>query len=282
MTAPSFLATEYAFTELVGVTDVQTIMNSLATMLTSTLTTTATNPWPNGQRWTNPSGTTYLGPSDAGGKFMQITLTRTTITRLRFQVNDIGGQVSDGEIQIAAGGSQVEIYAGPGHCVVTANNGGTWETFRAFMADPTPEPLSANNSSYLVATGHRNNAGTVQNTNMLSWNYRFYGGTLSQSVLFVYGNYAVSWFPAQAASVNTHLMTQAGSNVAIPYYQACPSANGVDDWKPSGKNFQIILVDSNLAPGSDQSVPIDTGVVGVFRIIRMAPQRSLLMAVRKG
>ncbi len=281
MTVPSFLATEFAFTQLTGISDVQGIMDAIATLLTSTITNTVTEQWPNGQRWTNVSGTTYKSPTDAGGRYMQIVLTRSAANQMRTQVSDTAGQLADGILNISSGNAQVNIFGGPGHLYAEALNGSTWELTRAFMADPTPEPLASDLSSYVYATSWRTSGNVAQSPNFLSWQYRFTGGTLSNAVLFNYGALAVPWFPPQASSTNTHLMTQAGSNISVPYYTAIPSANGVDDWKPSGKLFQVLLVDSNLTQGSEITIPIDTGVNGVFRITHQAATRSMLFAVRK-
>lgn len=280
MSAPSFLATDFAFSALSGVTDVQTIMDALATMLTATLSNTPTAMFPSGQRWTALGGGVYKSPVDAAGRFMTLTLVRTTIVRLRWTVADPGGTIRDGEVDIAAGGSQVEIYGGPGHAMVQCNNAGSWEIARAFMTDPTPEPL-ASASVYVYASTWRDTGGGIQGGSFVTGAFRFYGGTLSSAVVFNYTLWARPQMPAQDTA-NTHLRTQAGSDIATPFFAACPRANGEDNWLVGGRFFQAVVVDGNNAAGSDLTIPIDTGVTGIFRVTRFAVDGARQYAIRKG
>ncbi len=280
MTAPSFLATAFTYNTLTGTTDVSNIMSTLATMLTSTLPTTVTNQWPNGQRWTNPSGNTYKSPPDAAGKFMLLTLTRPFATRMQWTVSDTGGILCDGVMNINAAGSNVELYAGPGHAIVAALNGAAWETCRTFMTDPSPEPLAANIASYVFAQTQRTTGAVDMTPSMHSYQFRFYAGTLSNVVAPNYGAYAIPFlFPQD--TTNTHLKTQAGSEVVQPMFNAIPSANAIDDWKVSGRQFQTVTVDANNAAGSEIAVPIDTGVTGTFKVWRGGASGCRQWAFRK-
>jgi hypothetical protein len=281
VSGPSFIATGFAFTTLAGVTDVQTIINAISTMLTATLSATPTGVYPSGEQWTSLGGGAFQAPTDVSGRFMKVTVVRTTIVRMEFKIEDPTGVLLDGEIDIAAGGSTVNIYGGPGHLLVEANNAGTWETARAIMTDPTPEPLSASTVFVWCAT-HRNAAGggAIGNAaNADYWSGRYYGGTLA-GVTFA-NLLARMRMPAQDNG-STHFRTQAGSDCAGPQYISVDSAANTDDNRNAGKLYQCVSVDSNQVAGTDLNIPIDTGVTGTFRVLHLGPNGMTQFAIRKG
>lgn len=281
MTAPSFLNTGFAFTSLpISTVDVQDIINAIATMLTTTLSATPTTVYPSGERWTSLGAGVYKSPVDAGGRFCQITITRTTIVRMQFKIEDPAGSLMDGEIDIAAGGSVVNIYGGPGHILVEANNAGTWETAAAILSDPTPEPLAAFNVYVWCRTARNNGGSAIANNGSLDyWLGRAIGGgTFGGGFSNIM---ARCHMPAQDTS-NTHLRTQAGSDIAAPAYMAPAQTPNADSVLNAGKLYQCVIVDSNQVAGVDLNVPIDTGVTGQFRVLHLGPVGCAQFAIRKG
>lgn len=283
MTAPSFLNTDFAYLRLTGVTDVQSIMDALLTMLETTLSATPTGVFPTTQRWSTVSGTTYKSPVDARGRWGQVALTRTSITRLRLQVSDPSGQVHDGEVDIAGAGSTVDLYAGPGHLWVECNNAGTWETFRFAISDPTPEALDSG-GAYVFCGSARdgttggawgNSAGVLPDC----WAGRCSGGSLMS---FTFTSYGARPMCPIADNVNSHLLTEAGSDVVAPIGIGVPTDFGnsfVNNFY-CGKLYQAICVDAGQTPGAVLAVPIDTGVTGNFKVTNLSSSGSIRLAVR--
>lgn len=283
MAIPSFLNTAFAFTALPGTTvDVQDIINAIDTMLTVTLPSTPTAVFPSGERWTNLGGGVYKSPLDTAGRFMTVKVTRTTITRLGWEVSDPTGILFTVEIDIAAGGSACNIYGGPGHLVVEANNAGSWEVARAFIVDPTPEPLGSY-PVYVWGTGRRTSAGALIASADLwrFWCGRYYGGTVVSAAGTPSGVINGPPVCAGTDNVNMKLRTEAGSDVAFPYFMSPDISSGANTFLNGGRLYQTIVVDFDFGAGADVTVPIDTGVTGVFRVTRMTSAAPRTFAVRK-
>lgn len=283
MATPSFLNTGFAYTALPGTTvDVQTIMDAVATMLTATLSATPTAVFPSGEQWTSLGGGVYKSPVDAAGRFMTIKMTRTTITRLAWEVSDPTGVLFTVEIQIAGAGSACEIFGGPGHIVISANNAGAWEVARAFMVDPTPEPLGSF-PVYVWGTGRRTSAGALigQADTWRYWCGRYYGGTVVSAAGTPTNSIEAPPCCASLNNGNMKMRTEAGSDVAFPYFMSPDSVSGGNAWLNGGRLYQTIVVDFDFGSGADVTVPIDTGVTGVFRVTRMTSAAPRTFAVRK-
>lgn len=282
MAPPSFLNTAFAFQTVTGVTDVTTVRDAVITMITSTLPTTATNVFPNGQRWTIVSGTRYKSPVDAAGRYMEVDFTRLSAGAMNWTVADPTGSITTTKMDLS-GTTSAEISAGPGHLMVALLNAGTWEVGRAFIADPTPEPLGSTNV-YVYATSYRQTGGSLvtNGNNWTFWGFRYLGGTttgLSGAAVEASG---VPLMPAQDTT-GTQLRTQAGSSIAVPQFVSIPLSAGNDSLRNGGRLYQVITVDSSFTAGQDITVPIDTGSTGVFRVPRTAvPGGARQYAVRKG
>ena len=281
MTAPSFINTGFAFASVAAATDVQNIIDAVNTMLTSTLSAAATGVYPNGERWSLSGAGPYVftAPSDNGGRFMKVTLTRTTQFRLEFKFEDPSGVLCDGEIDIAnPGPTPVNIFGGPGHLTIESINAGTRETAQAFLTDPTPEPM-ASSAVYVYGRVFRDTAGVVvtNRANSDFWAGRYRGGTTTGTTLYQMGCRPTS---QSYDGVNCHLRTQAGSDVVAPYYIGSDTASFGATWLNGNKAYMHIAVDVNNAPGSILTVPIDIGITGTFYVLGLS-DGSVAMAVRK-
>lgn len=283
MAIPSFLNTGFAFTTLPGTTvDVQDIINAVDTMLLTTLSATPTAVFPSGERWTSLGGGVYKSPLDTAGRFMTVKLTRTTITRLGWEVSDPTGVLFTVEIDIAGAGSACNIYGGPGHLVVEANNAGAWEVARAIMVDPTPEPLGAF-PVYVWGTGRRTSAGVLIGSadQWKFWCGRYYGGTVVSAAGTPVNTIEGPPCCIAINNANMKMRTEAGSDVAFPYFMSPDSAAGSNLPLNGGRLYQTITVDFDYGAGTDATVPIDTGVTGVFRVTRMTSVAPRTFAIRK-
>src|SRR5579871_3505022 len=253
-------------------------MDAVNTMLTSTLSATPTGVYPSGERWSN-AAFVFTAPSDIGGRFMKVTLTRLSQSRMEFKMEDPGGVIFDGEIDINIAGTLVNIFGGPGHLYIEADNSGTPEMAHAVMVDPTPEPLSVS-TVYVYGRVARSVGGaTLANYTAADfWLQRFRGGTVTGANF--YQNGARPTVPVQDNS-NTHLRTQAGSDVVAPMYMGSDSSVFGGNWLNGYKIYQAVVVDFNNAPGTILNVPIDVGITGQFQIVNVN-NGSVALAIRKG
>lgn len=283
MAVPSFLNTAFVYTTLPGTTvDVADIITAVDTAMLTTLPSTATGVFPSGQRWTSLGGGVYKSPVDAGGRFMTVKLTRTAATRLGFEVSDPVGVLFTVEIQIAGAGSACEIFVGPCHLVISANNAGAWEVARAFMVDPTPEPLAAF-PVYVWGTGRRTSAGALIGSadTWKFWCGRYYGGTVISAAGTPVNSVEGPPVCNAANNANMKMKTEAGSDVAFPYFMSPDTAAGSNLYLNGGRLYQVAVVDFDYGSGADVTIPIDTGVTGVFRVTRMTSAAPRTFAVRK-
>jgi hypothetical protein len=279
MSSPSFLNTDFAYQQLLGVTDVQSIMDAISTMVTTTLTTATTGVFTTTQRWSNPGVNVYQSPSDARGRYMKLTLARTSAVRMGFKVEDPSGTLVDGEINVAVAGSTVNLFAGPGHLYVEANNAGTWEAARAFISDPTPEALDVS-SIYVWGLTHRNTAQQVIGNNTVPdyWTGRNLDGTaLGTASAFLIG--ARTGLPISDNS-NGRYQTEAGSDCASAMCIA--PLNGAQTVRQNaGKLYQLASVGMYHAPSVILQIPVDTGLVGKFQVLNMATAGMNRLALRR-
>lgn len=283
MATPSFLNTAFVFTTLPGTTvDVADIITAVDTAMLTTLPSTPTGVFPSGERWTSLGGGVYKSPLDTAGRFMTVKLTRTAATRLGFEVSDPVGVLFTVEIQIAGAGSACEIFVGPRHLVINANNAGAWEVARAIMVDPTPEPLGAF-PVYVWGTGRRTSAGALIGSadTWRFWCGRFYGGTVISAAGTPVNSVEGPPCCSAVNNANMKMKTEAGSDVAFPYFMSPDSASGSNAFLNGGRLYQTIVVDFDFGSGADVTVPIDTGVTAVFRVTRMTSVAPRTFAVRK-
>lgn len=269
MSGLTWYGTSFDYVSLGSVTDVQTVINSLRTSLTSTL--------PAADRWTESPTGTFKTPPDLRGRFYKIAVAKTTATRMAFQVFDQDArQIVNGEIQIAGAGSTVNIYTGPYHVFIEANNAGTWEFARACMSDPRPEALDAH-PIWTFGYAHRDSAGNLTGFGDKPgfWSFLTIGGTLQSTAEYV-------MHPCLTAndSTNAHLMTESGADVAIPV-EACTTSNVIGGYFVCGKLFQLVFVSHDQAPGVSLSIPIDSGVTGNFQVTQMTVVGCSRLAVRR-
>jgi hypothetical protein len=163
-------------------------------------------------------------------------------------------------------GTEVRIYG---------NKFGVWvdsmratpETWGAGILDQTPEALAVPKPTFWSTTGPRNSGGTIQG----GWNYSWYLDPTASA--YASSNQPVCYNMPSSAS----RLTQAGSLLFMPM-EIVGSANYV----LLGRVFQTLLVDSaNTTVGAEVTVPLDTGVTGVFKCLGFAVGSFTRVCVRK-
>jgi len=251
------------------VTDVNTIIGDIRTSLTSTL--------PSADRWTESPSGTFKSPPDLRGRFMKVTLTRTSATRLAFQLSDFNSfQIVNGEIDVAVAGSPVNMYTGPYHLYIEANNGGAWEFARATLTDPRPEALDAH-PFCTFGNSSRNSSGTLlSNANHPDyWCFLQEDSTIVTNVQW--GTHPTHYNDDTA---NGHCQSESGADIACPLV-LCTRSSSLNDYYPAGKAFQAVYVSRDNAPGVQMSIPIDVGVTGNFQVTQMQATGCAVLAVRR-
>ncbi len=242
MTAPAFLASSFYFTELAGVTDVQTILDTLATLLKTT----------NNPPWTEPTAGTYQSPVDAYGRCFTMTPVKESVTRLSWVIKDRTGSRMHVEtklqVDIAAGGSAVRIYSGQYHLVIESMNGATRELLMASIIDQAPETPGQPASYIAVWAGYRNAAGAAMGNGLDSWHVN--GATTGPRVLqpLVYSN-------------TSEFLAHDGSIIFVPV-DICSGALTAILY---GRLYHFLFSDDAVVPGSDYTVPLDDSTTGTFR-----------------
>jgi hypothetical protein len=167
---------------------------------------------------------------------------------------------------IDAGGTEVRIYG---------NKFGVWvdsmratpETWGGGILDQTPEALAVPKPTFWSTVGPRSAGGIAQG----GWNYFYYldpsGNAYSAS------NQPVSY----NVLYNGLRLTQAGSLLFMPMESSSSTA-----YILLGRVFQTLLTDSvNTTVGAEITVPIDTGVTGVFKVLGFAVTLSTRVCARK-
>jgi hypothetical protein len=262
MTAPAFWATPFSYTALTGVTDVNAIIAGIHTALTALA-------------WTDASGVgtgPWTSPVRADGISWSITMARTSATRITWTMKDQAGlAVNTAAIlqDIDATGTPVQIYAGPLHlCVNTAR--ATNETAWFAVLDQAPNLMHVPRAQYVCFNGPRSSAGTYTS---YAWEH-FYSMAPGATTYSAKNGYGMIRVPATSSN---HRITVAGTLVPVPAEYG--DASSMLFW---GRIPQAIAVCSTgLSVGSEVTVPIDTGVNAVFKVINNAVNAIQFLAFRK-
>lgn len=240
MAVPLFLAGDYRYLATTGVTDVNTIIADLQTELPA-----------NG--WTETSAGVFQSPADDFNRYVVLTVSRLSATWIQFKVVDHAAvTIYDGSFYIDAAGTQVRYYTGPDYCFVESLRA-TAECGMLFKPNPDPETDTGVISYPFYAWAFRTAAGgTTTSVNYSNYFYMQAAG---------YSNYdAVFSGTVQASNVNTHEgFSQTGAYVFLPAEVFKQGAYWV------GRMPQTLVCGSSVVAGTQITIPIDTGVNGIFQ-----------------
>ena len=266
MAVPAFWATPYSYTELLGVTDVATAITGIHTALVAL-------------GWTDLSGVgtgPWKTPARSDGVFFTVALTRTSATKLSFNMYDQAGiNVSAGttySMDVDAGGCPFQIYAGSLHLALTAARPGGHESTWFAVMDQTPEAITLPQAYYRCYTGPR-----------------------SGSSFYAYGwNFSAALYPGTTAYAQKQVIPLRMPG-ASSYYQrrtlALTSLFAPAEFADSsitppmflGRIPQAIVIDDStgIVAGAEVTVPIDAGVYGTFKVLGIASYQQQRLAFRK-
>ena len=269
MAVPNFLAgalnTDFRYLSTPGVVDVNTIISDLNTELTAL-------------GWTDTGGLgtgPWKSPTRADGVFIILTATRSAATRIIYVVNDPNGlQVNwpnatgDCRQDIDVAGTEIRYYTGKFHVCVDSVRP-TPECFWAAIMDHYPDALGNPSAVYMTSRGPRSAAGTLQGTCE-----EHYGMPITASNYQVYATTA-SWLSTrQPTTTSVRWLAFGGGLMPIP-------EEFIRDSLMMGRIPQALLVDYGQAFGAEITVPIDTGVTGVFKVVGLPSASQFRMMFRK-
>jgi hypothetical protein len=260
MAPPTFYGTSFRRLELLAVTDVQTIIDSIKDEVLSQL--------PVASRWTNLGLDKLRTPPDTSGRFMSVQLTRTAMTRLGFHVrNQIDDTILNGELDI--GTSVVRIWSGDYHLFVERQEGGGFEKAHAFMTDPRPEALNAH-EFYVMAKTERNSLGAV-----------FPNAGVSRTWFAKDATGVVSERERLATFLANECKTFSGEEAATGALFAALASDSTN--RRAGYAFQLALVDVANSQSLSIGLPVDAGVVGTFEVLGgLDVTNGQRLAIRRG
>lgn len=255
MTVPAFLDTSFRFLEVASVSDVDTIITNARTELVTNL------------GWTEPVANRFKSPVDSAGQFFEVLLTRVSATELEMEVFDTVGRSFSRELQIS-GTVTVQIFSGSHHLYIENVTGGEylWGTLLSL----SPDADSAHDHNVL-GNGFRDTAGTASQNNVTF-------------VFHVEGNS----FAATEDVLKPNNRGQSG--VLIPP----ETVSGVNLWYPVffkngnsgagrflGRAYQMLLVSSTFAAGSEVTLELDDTTSGTFKVVNVPSADNYRFAFRR-
>lgn len=270
MAIPNIFANNFAYTTNVNTVDVQTLMDTIVTLLTSTLAVS--------DRWTNSPAYTLTSPVDPDtGYKMQLVLSRITATRMGFVVKDQNGNtVWNGEVVVTSG-ETIKITGGPKHLYLWGTSGTSFGGMT--LVDPAPEAPNAPTIVVFGKSSHNTGGGAVGFGN-LPERWSCFGDAIGVGINV--SRCLGPYFAQNSAGIQ--LYTAAGSALYIPA-SMCSAPTGANVMF-EGYGYQLMWGDSSIASQARVEVPIDDGVSGIFERIGylsvmgvgFANQASVLLA----
>jgi hypothetical protein len=240
MAVPLFLAGDYRYLATTGVTDVNTIISDLQTELPA-----------NG--WTETSAGVFQSPADDFGRYVVLTVSRISATAIQFKVVDHAAvTIYDGSFYIDAAGTEVRYYTGPDYCFVESLRA-TAECGMLFKPNPDPETDTGVIPYPFYVWAFRTAAGAATgSTNYNAFyfmhpaSYQLYTSVMSETVM--------------ASNVNTaEGLSKTGAYVFLPAEVFNRGAYWI------GRIPQTLVCGASIAAGTQITMPIDTGINGVFQ-----------------
>jgi hypothetical protein len=249
MAAPVFLSSGFGFFERMGVTDVQTIIDDFEYQVTHRASPV----------WTVVSAGLYKSPVDAAGRWFDMLLTRIAANKLEMRVRDAAGTtICTRRMQI--GTAHVYILFGEMHAHICADSGSwTPEFVEAGLLDCTPD--AQNSHTHVVYGQGIRNTSDVWDSNYTSVAYAWMLDNAAAACVA-----RASMFSAGSSYVNQCLTTLNGSRMyrEVSYF-ALPTGDATN-YRVAGRRYQSLFGTSDLPMFARVSIPVDTGVSGIFLV----------------
>jgi hypothetical protein len=266
MAVPNFLAgtinVDFNYLSHVGITDTITILNDLNTQLTAlgwTCTVTGASPTAVG---------TYISPTRTDGVSFKVVATQVSATVLKYAVTDQwSGSVTpvanqpQQNIVATGGGSEARYYSNKFGFFLETLPSGVAECFGCGVLDATPEAINVPRAFYWATSGPRSAANALSQNGADNMTTLPLGSTTYAASYYNYCSYG----PTQGLTLSRS--TLGGSLLIVPFDIQGGMAPASYLY---GRIFQCIMVDAAQSLGAQITVPIDTGVTAVFRVLGCA------------
>lgn len=265
MAAPSYFASAFIY-KLYAAGTILDITNVIAA-IRDALTVQLTAP----NAWTESPSQTFTSPSDAGGRFIQLVLVRSSATLMTFKLVDRFGHSQTEGFVITGAGQALEISCSAAHMYMWLTDGTAWNM--AALVDPTPEAINAMTTDTMVKSSHASGGG-ANSFNTLPDRWIAFGDAVAGYQSRSNG----PWFTGSGAG--PQLLTAGGSLLFLPVAAGVwPTASALA-MRISGHFPHLVWVDQNAV--GVLSVPIDNGVVGQFKQIAGILQQGVGFATQAG
>jgi hypothetical protein len=244
---------------------VQTIIDDFEDEALSTTAPSMGAPGVQWAAWTSEGGGVYKSPVDGVGRFFKVVLTRVTQQKLSMEIRD-QNLVSICTRRIncpSTNGWTVRIFTGPFHALIDVFMGSAAaEALYGGILDQSPDPQGAH-QHYVYGGGSRDAADTKSNN---CWDQVAMVDDTTAVLSTGRGGLYRHWQSGAAVGRKT----LSGARVYRPVEMWCKQtgAGGMYGYVHfAGKRHQALLCPASLAFGALVYVPIDTGVLGEFRVI---------------
>lgn len=208
--------------------------------------------------WTEPTTNRFISPTDASGRFMDITFTTTAQanTLLQFQVKNSSGTELFHRSIGCGGGVELRVFAGERHLWVESVQA-TPETAQASLLDMYPRS-NTYHSNWLVGNGYKDTFGNASASDIQADRYfSFDNGVATSHWRAVGETTGVGALPMLDAS---------GFTIHRPVTIAANMSGVI---RRIGRLYHAYMVDASLAFGAELDIPINDNPlqVGTFKVL---------------
>lgn len=263
MAIPTYLDTAFRYFERIGVTDVQQIIDDVEDEVLASAGL-GSQEW---SPWTNPSANLYRSPVDAWNRHMDVLLTRISQQKMELRLRDQSlDTIMTRRINLSPTLSwTVRIYSGPYHLHIDVFQGGILsEGFNCNIIDLSPDMQDCH-PIYVCGNGTRDTSDVNNNSSYPDQLY-MKNGTDAASMVARVANYQ-----SQTNGSSIGYRTLSGARVFRTrevWTQQVGASGMFGYWHHAGICYQQLLCPPQMCrEQSRQYVPIDTGIMGVFRVV---------------
>lgn len=245
MAVPAFLSSAYRYRLVTAVTDVQSILDALATELAAL-------------SWTDEGGGTYKSPVDAVGRFFKLNLTKASTLVMKMIAYDQNGVTIATRRCNGTSGCSWVLFTGAFHFFIEAIRGtAAPEHLGAGILDLSPEAQDAH-SRYVYGGGYRDDAGSAANNAFDVW-AMVDNVTVTLAVRGMLTNTMITNYSPS--------FTLGGNMIYHPMSLFASSASATNRY--AGRMYQTIMLwDYVSDSGTMVKVPIDGATLGTFCVVR--------------
>lgn len=247
------------FTEVLGVTDVQTIMDQMTTIPVTI------------DGWTEPVGDTFRSAVDAAGRFYDLAFVRFSATQLHITMTDDQGRSTTQKmLEITGAGQTITFFHSPKYLYLVIFGTNNYMQSTLLTLDPESETA---HTSYTIFNCQLTTAGSGTASTTRRWEQIDASNVYSDEVNTTYT-------PETRNGGAGELMLHSSGAL-----KAWPIINTGDDGGPQnirGRIYNAIhLNGASAVAGAEITVPINDGESAVFKALTLDIVDSCQYLVRK-